>query len=132
MGKATGIPVIPKIAFILTPYPNSTTADWQTGESIVTVIGAIGIINLVHSLLLDISALAGNVAIRLYTNINGVVRQIYPQPITQTFSVAIDGPGLPIVNGIWAINGLLIVTAQSNAVADNGQPIGWEYILGGT
>jgi hypothetical protein len=115
----------------LTSTPGSTTDDWQTGEQPITTIGSVGVINKIHSLLLDISALAGNITIRLYTNINGVVRQIYPQPTTQTFSVAIDGPGLPIINGIWAINGLLIVTAQSDAIADNGQPIGWEYILGG-
>lgn len=128
MAKATGIPVIPKIALTLTPYPGSTTADWQTGESIVTVIGGIGVINFVHSLLLDINALAGNITVRLYTNINGILRQSY----SQTFTVAVDGPGLWIINGILAINGIVVVTAQSNAVADNGQPIGWDYILGGT
>ena len=42
MAKASSVPVIPRIAITLTPYPGSTTADWQTGESIITVIGGIG------------------------------------------------------------------------------------------
>jgi hypothetical protein len=128
MAKASSVPVIPRIAITLTPYPGSTIAGWQAGESIITVIGGVGVINMVHSLLLDINSLAGNITVRLYTNINGVLRQSY----SEIFSVALDGPGLWIINGILAINGIVIVTAQSNAVADNGQPIGWEYILGGT
>jgi len=128
---ASGVGVIAR-QVPLTSTPGSTTDDWQVGEQLITTIGSVGVINKIHSLLLNISALAGNITIRLYTNINGVVQQIYPQPLTQTFSAAVDGPGLPIINGTWAINGTLIVTAQSDAIADNGQPIGWEYILGGT
>lgn len=125
MGKASGIPVI---ALTLVPYPGSTTANWQAGESPIITIGGIGAINMVHSLLLDINALVGNITIRLYGNINGVQQQIY----SETYSVAIDGPGLPIINGTWAINGVLLITAQSGNAADNGRAIGWEYILGGT
>lgn len=125
MGSASGIPVI---RVTLTPYPGSTIANWQAAEATITTIGGIGVINLVHSLLLDINALIGNVTIRLYTNINGVQRQSY----SQIFSVALNGPGLWIINGLLAINGTVLVTAQSTLAADNGQAIGWEYLLGGT
>lgn len=125
MGKASSVPVI---RIPLNQYPGTITANWQTIESPVTVIGAVGIFNLVHSLFLDINPMAGTITVRLYTNINGVQRQVY----SQAFTVAVDGPGLWIINGLLAIYGTLVVTAQSNAVADNGQPIGWEYIMGGT
>jgi hypothetical protein len=125
MGKASSVPVI---RVTLTPYPGTTTANWQAGEAIITTIGAIGAMNLIHSLLLDINALVGNITVRLYTDINGIQRQSY----SQILSVAVDGPGLWIINGILAIYGILLVTAQSNNAADNGQAIGWEYILGGT
>jgi hypothetical protein len=125
MGKASSVPVI---RIPLTSYPGTTTANWQTAEAPIATIGSIGAFNFIHSLLLDINALAGNITVRLYTNINGVQRQSY----AQIFSVAVDGPGLWIINGILAINGTLLVTAQSNNAADNGQAIGWQYILGGT
>ena len=125
MGKASSVPII---RVVLTPFPGSTTANWQTGEAPITTIGAASAITLVHSLFLDINALAGTITPRLYTNINGVQRQVY----SQNFTVALDGPGLWIINGILAVYGTLIVTVQSNAVADNGKAIGWEYILGGT
>ena len=128
MAKASSVPVIPRIALTLTRYPGSTIADWQVAESAITNLGGIGVINMVHLLLLDISALVGNITIRLYANINGVQQQCY----SQIFSVAIDGPGLPIINGTLALYGIVVVTAQSDNPADDGQPIGWEYILGGT
>jgi len=124
MAKASSVPVI---RFPLVRYPGTTTANWQTAESTITTIGSVGANNFVHSLLLDINALAGNITVRLYTNINGVQRQVY----SQVLSVAVDGPGLWIINGILAIYGTLLVTAQSNNAADNGRAIGWEYILGG-
>jgi hypothetical protein len=125
MGSASTVPVI---RITLTPFPGTTIANWQAGEAPITTIGSIGAITLVHSLFLDINALAGTITPRLYTNINGVQRQVY----SQAFTVALDGSGLWIINGILAINGTLLVTAQSNNAADNGRAIGWEYILGGT
>jgi len=117
---------------VIAPPPKPTsgiaTQNWQINEQDVATIGSVGIVQKVHSLLLDINALAGNITVRLYTNINGVERQSY----SQIFSVAVDGPGLWIVNGTLAINGTVRVTAQSDNAADNGLAIGWEYILGGT
>jgi len=117
---------------VIAPPPKPTsgiaTQNWQTAEQNITTIGSAGIVQKIHSLLLDINALAGNITVRLYTNINGVERQAY----SQIFSVAVDGPGLWIINGTLAINGIVRVTAQSNNAADNGLAIGWGYILGGT
>jgi hypothetical protein len=125
MAKASSVPVI---RIPLTPYPGITTANWQTAEATIATIGSVGVNNLVHSLLLNVTGLAGNLTTRLYTNINGVQVQSY----SQVFSLAVDGPGLWIINGTLAIHGTLLVTAQSDNVADNGLAIGWEYILGGT
>lgn len=107
-------------------YPGTTTQNWQAAEQDITTIGSAGVLQKVHSLLLDINALAGNITVRLYHSINGVERQAY----SQTFSVAADGPGLWIINGTLAITGAVRVTAQSNNAADNGQAIGWEYVRG--
>jgi len=111
---------------IYNPYPGTTTQNWQAAEQTITTIGSVGVLQKVHSLLLNVTGLAGNLTVRLYTNINGVQVQSY----SQVFSLAADGPGLWIVNGTLAIKGTLIVTAQSDNVADNGLAIGWEYIRG--
>jgi len=106
-------------------YPGSTLANWQAAEAVVTNIGGAATINKIHSLLLDISALAGNIDIRFYIDVNGVNVQVY----TEQFNVAADGPALWVINGTLAIHDILTITAQSDAIADNGQPIGWEYVL---
>ena len=108
-------------------YPGTTTANWQVAAAVVCTIGGIGVINKIHSLCLDINAMQGIVTIRFYTDINGVNRQVY----IQTFTVGADGPGLYMVNGTLALSGMFTVTAQSDNILDNGQAIGWEYILGG-
>jgi len=107
-------------------YPGTTIANWQAAEQDILTIGTAGIIQKAHSLLVDINALAGNITIRLYTNVNGVERRCY----SETFSVAADDPALWIINGTVAIYGTVRVTAQSNNAADNGQAIGWENIRG--
>jgi len=43
--------------------------------------------------------------------------------------VAVDGPGLWIVNGTVGIHEILRVTAQSDAVADNTKAIGYDYMI---
>ena len=111
---------------IYAAYPGTITQNWQAAESDITTIGSAGVLQKVHSLILDINALAGIVTVRLYHNINGVERQSY----SQAFTVAADGAGLWIINGTLAINGAVRVTAQSNNAADNGQAIGWEYVRG--
>lgn len=101
------------------------TADWNAAEANVVLIGAVGSRYKVHSLLLDISALIGTVTVRLYIKIDGVERQAY----SYAFTVAVDGPGLWIINGIIGIHDVLRVTAQSNNAADDGTSIGYTYML---
>jgi hypothetical protein len=47
----------------------------------------------------------------------------------QRFDTTTDPPGLPIINGIWAIHGVLRVTLQSNNAADNGKAVDYDYML---
>ena len=113
-------------ANIYATFSGTTTQNWQAAEQNITTIGSAGVLQKVHSLILDVTGLAGNITVRLYHNINGVERQSY----SQTFALAIDGPGLWIINGTLAITGAVRVTAQSDNAADNGQAIGWEYVRG--
>jgi hypothetical protein len=124
MATPGGVPVPTVVA----SYPGTTTDNWQAAEHTVATIGTAAVLNKIHSTLLNIIALVGTITVRLYTSINGTQLQCY----AQTFTVAADGPGLWIINGTLAIKGTLLVTAQSNNAADNGQAIGWEYILEST
>jgi len=109
-----------------TPGEGSTTADWQAGEADVVSIGAPGIRNKIHDLTLSIHNLAGTqVTARLYKTVNGMERKVYEQ----RFDTATDPPGLPIINGSWAIHDVLRVTLQSNNAADNGKAVDYDYML---
>ena len=108
------------------PGSGSTTADWQTGEADVVSIGASGIRNKIHDLTLSIHNLVGTqVTARLYKTVNGMERKVYEQ----RFDTTTDPPGLPIINGSWAIHGVLRVTLQSNDAADNGKAVDYDYML---
>jgi len=109
----------------LPPHVGSTPGAWQTAEADIVSLGAANVKNKLHSLLLDINALVGTVTIRMYQQVVGVERRVYQQP----FTVAADGPGLWIVNGTVGIHEVLRVTAQSDNAADNGQAIGYDYLL---
>lgn len=110
----------------LAPVTGSTTADWQTAESNVVIIGAAGTRYKVHSLLLSIHNLVGtNIVIRLYMRVNGVERRVYEQ----SFNVTTDPPGLWVINGTLGIHEALRVTLQSNDVADNGKSVDYDYML---
>ena len=109
-----------------TPGEGSTTADWQAGEADVVSIGASGVRNKIHDLTVSIHNLIGTqVTARLYKTVNGVERKVYEQ----RFDTTIDPPGLPIINGSWAIHGVLRVTLQSNDAADNGKAVDYDYML---
>ena len=109
-----------------TPGEGSITADWQTGEADVVSIGAAGIRNKIHDLTLSIHNLAGSqITVRLYKVVSGTERKIYEQ----NFNAGTDPPGLPVINGSWAIHGFLRVTLQSNDIADNGKAVQYDYML---
>jgi len=109
-----------------TPGEGSTTADWQAGEADVVSIGASGVRNKIHDLTVSIHNLVGTqVTARLYKTVNGMERKVYEQ----RFDTTTDPPGLPIINGSWAIHGVLRVTLQSNDAADNGKVVDYDYML---
>ena len=108
------------------PVEGFVTANWQVAETNVVSIGAVGIRNKIHDLTLSIHNLAGTqITVRLYKAVNGIERKVYEQ----VFDAGTDPPGLPVINGSWAIHGVLRVTLQSNDVADNGQGVDYDYML---
>jgi len=109
----------------LPPHVGSTPGAWQAAEANIVSIGVDNVSYKLHSLVLDISALVGTVTIRMYQEVVGVEQRVYQV----AFTVAADGPGLWIVNGTVGIHEVLRVTAQSNNAADNGQAIGYDYML---
>jgi len=109
----------------LPPHVGTIPGNWQTAEADIVSIGAVLTKYKLHSLVLDINNLAGTVTIRMYQDVVGTERRCYQQE----FTVAADGPGLWIVNGTVGIHEVLRVTAQSDAVADNGKVISYDYLL---
>ena len=108
------------------PGTGSTTADWQVSETDVVSISASGVRNKIHDLTVSIHNLAGTqVTARLYKTVNGMERKVYEQ----RFDTTTDPPGLPIINGSWAIHGVLRATLQSNDAADNGKAVDYDYML---
>ena len=109
----------------LPPHVGTTPGNWQTAEADIVSIGAVLTNYKLHSLVLDINNLVGTVTIRMYQDVVGTERRCYQQ----AFTVAVDGPGLWIVNGTVGIHEILRVTAQSDAVADNTKAIGYDYMI---
>ena len=113
-----------------TPVSGTITQNWNTAEMNVVVIGAASTRYKVQSAIVDISALIGNITLRMYISVNGVQREIFPAKSGTTFNVpAGDAPGVALINGTYGIANILTITAQSDNVADNGQAIGYEYFL---
>ena len=120
--------VIPNLAG-LTPVAAPVVANWQAAEQTIITIGAAGIRYKVQSLIVNISALVGNVTLRMYISVNGVQRQIFP-PKPTTFNVpGGDGPAIALINGTFEIANVLRITAQSDNAGDNGANIDYEYAL---
>jgi hypothetical protein len=108
------------------PVTGSITQDWHTAEAEVVSIGAADTRYKVHDLCLNISNLEGtSITVRLYKKVNGVERKVYEQ----VFNTNNDPPGMPVINGTWAIHDVLKVTLQSNRVADNGKAVDYDYML---
>lgn len=113
----------------LTPVANSVVANWNTGEQTVCVIGSAGARYKVQSLIVDITATAGAITLRMYISVNGVLRLIFPPTLATTFTVGTNAPGVALINGTYGIANALTVTAQSALLADNGTAISYEYFL---
>ena len=124
--QATGIQAQTDKLAGAAPVTDLATQNWQTAESDVVSIGAAATRNKVHDLSLNISNLVGTViTVRLYKKVNGVERKVYEQG----FNATTDPPGLPVINGTWAIHDTLRVTLQSNNAADNGKAVDYDYLL---
>jgi len=104
----------------------NAVGNWQAAETNLVTIGADNVQNRFHALIIDINALIGNISIRVYTQVNGVERRIYPYPAALTWSVAGDAPAIPIINASWPYHEALRITIQSDNAADNGQAVGYD------
>ncbi|MFA5401219.1 MAG: hypothetical protein WC359_12300 [Dehalococcoidia bacterium] len=107
------------------PLVGATVANWNAAEADLVSIGANDTKYKLHSLFIDMNAIAGNLTIRMYKQINGTERRFYEQ----TFSVAADGPGRPTIDSIMGISEVVRVTCESDNAADDGQSIGWDYVI---
>ncbi|MGI2336822.1 MAG: hypothetical protein ACRKGH_09340 [Dehalogenimonas sp.] len=108
------------------PFEGSVVADWQTAESNLVMAGAPGARYKLHDFSIAVHNLSGSqVTVRLYKKINGAERKVYEQ----SFDAAADPPGLPVVNGTWAIHDPLRVTIKSNDPADNGKSVDYDFML---
>ena len=108
------------------PVAGSAVGDWQTAEADVALIGEDDTRFKIHDLTLSIHNLAGNqITVRLYKPVNGLERCCYDQ----VFDATSDPPGLPIINGTWALHGVLRITLQSNNAVDNGTAVDYDYML---
>jgi hypothetical protein len=108
------------------PVTGSVTAAWNTAESDVVSVGAADTRYKLHSLLVSIHNLVGTViTVRMYMVVNGNERKVYEQ----TFNVTADPAGLWLVNGTIGIHQVLRVTLESNAAADNGKEVDYDFML---
>ncbi|GAI15259.1 unnamed protein product, partial [marine sediment metagenome] len=126
----------------------SVTGDWNTGfgtslEGGEDLLGglststAIPSKTLLHSLLLDVSALTDGaiIHVKLFMNINGNERKVYDQEFTVPTTTGVETPppdtlGLWIVNGTVALHADLRVEVYNNTPADDGKAIGYTYVTG--
>ena len=110
----------------LAPVTGDATANWNAAESDVVSIGAHDTRYKIHSLLLSIHNLVGNViTVRMYTAVKGTERKVYEQ----SFDAAADSPGLWVINGTLGTHEALRVTLQSNNAADDGKAVDYDYML---
>jgi hypothetical protein len=110
----------------MAPVTGSTAADWQTAESDVVTIGASNTRYKIHSLLLSMHDLVGNViTVRMYMFVKGAERKVYEQ----SFNAVSDPPGLWLVNGTVGIHEALRVTLQSDNATDNGKTVDYDCTL---
>jgi hypothetical protein len=46
-----------------------------------------------------------------------------------TFTAVNDAPAIPVVNSTMGLRNALRVSVQSDNAGDNGQPVGFDYLL---
>ena len=136
IAAALGITVgVAQIGYLhgMVPLSGFTTGNWNAGGvggTLVCAIGAAGVRYKVHSLIIDITALGGNVTPMMYITVAGVLKKIFPPKAGTTFQVAAgDAPGIAIINGTFGIANQLRVMAYSDAPGDDGTNINFEYFV---
>ena len=116
-------------ASVAVPVVGNVVGNWRAAETDLVTLGANDVRSKYHSLIIDINALAGNITIRIYTQVNGVERRVYPIPAALTFSVAGDAPAIPVLNATWPHHEAMRVTVQSDNAADNGAAVGYDALV---
>lgn len=114
----------------------SIAANWNTGVGTsgeagadLVIIGAPLTFNKLHALIIGIGALAGNVNIKLFANVNGVDTRIFPPKPTTWNIAAGDAPGVAVINGTIGLRNALRVEVFSDLFADNMQPVSHDFLL---
>lgn len=118
-----------------TPGESSVTANWNSGTGTSGSAGA-DLVNIgtasdrkkLNLLEVDISQLTTGavITIRLYDNVNGTERQIYPPPGT-TWIVGTDPDAIMVVDGPIEITGVLRVEVYSDQAGDDAKAIAYKY-----
>lgn len=110
---------------VIVPDSGETIAAWNAAEADVVTVGADNVNNKIHSFIIDITNCIGTITIRMYSQVNGVERQIY----IVDASVALDGPSIWLINSTTAIHEELRITCESDNPADDGQAIAYDYMI---
>ena len=119
------------------PSESTVKANWESGLATSTETGAdlvnIGVADTrkkLNSLQIDLSALTpgATITIKLFENINGVEKKVYP-PSGTTWVVGTDPAGIWVIDGPVEITGVLRVEVESNNGGDNDKYIAYKYAL---
>ena len=119
------------------PSESTVQGNWQSGTAIsgdpgdnLISIGTAATRQKLNSLQVDISALTNGatITIRLYENVNGVEKKVYP-PQGTTWIVGTDPEAIWVVDGPVEITGVLRVEVQSDNINDNAKWIPYKYAL---
>ena len=133
MAKADGVQS-EAVKLTLAPTIGAAIANWNSGVATsglagadLVTLGAADTNYLVHSLIASIANLtpAAAITVRLYQLVNAVERQVY----AVNFIQGTDPDGLWIVDGTLGIHQALRCEVYSNAGADDGAVIDYDYIL---
>ena len=103
----------------------TATQNWNAAEANIVQIGTNDTPNELGSVEVSLHNLVGNVTLRMYKQINGTERQFFEQ----IWVAAAMPVGVVLINSTWKINEVLRITAESDAAADDGQAIDYEYII---
>ncbi|MBA7615790.1 hypothetical protein ES703_23076 [subsurface metagenome] len=137
--------IIPTVAG-LNIFEGTVTANWNTafatslegGEDLLggaSAQGAIPGITLLHSLLLDVSALSdgAKIHVKLFIKVNDNEKKVYDQEFTVPTTVGVETPP-PDTDALWIVNGTVAVhddmRVEVYSDTDEDVAIGYTYATG--